>query len=163
LSSGSASSILTVQSTIISGNNASAANGRSDLASITAAAPNVYSSAIGDADGFTLSGSSSGNLAYGAALNLLVLANYRGPTAPVALGGGRLAVDAGLNPAALPFDQRGSGHPRQVGPGVDIGAFEGVLDIPNAAVSGLVNVTVAGTNNPYALDVTYSGATPINL
>jgi parallel beta-helix repeat protein len=162
ISSGSASSILTVQSSIISGNTASAANGRSDLATITAATSNVYNSAIGDPDGFTLSGSSSGNLAYGAALNLLGLANYGGPTATIALGVGSLAVDAGFNYAGTSFDQRGPGFPRQVGAGVDIGAFEGTLDVPTAAASGLVNVNVAGTNNPYTFQVTYSGSTPIN-
>jgi hypothetical protein len=160
--SGVTAPTLSVQSSIISGNTASATNGRSDVATIAAATNNVSNSAIGDPDGFTLSGSSTGNLAYGATLNLLTLANYGGSTATVALGTGSLAMDAGSNPTNLSFDQRGSGHPRQFGAGVDIGAFEGVLDIPSAAVSGLVNLSAAGTNDPYTFNVTYSGATPID-
>jgi hypothetical protein len=160
--SGVTAPTLNIQSSIISRNTTSAANGRSDLATIAAATNNVTNSAIGDPDGFALSGSSTGNLAYGAALNLLSLANYGGSTATVALGLDSLAVDAGSNPTNLTFDQRGSGHPRQVGAAVDIGAFEGTLDIPSAAAAGLVNVSVAGTNDPYTFNVTYSGATPID-
>jgi hypothetical protein len=160
--SGSASSILRIQSTILSGNFASIPNGHADFSTIQAAVNNVYNCAIGDGDGFTLSASSSGNL-FGANLHLLALANYGGPTQTVALGAGSMAVDHGSNPAALAFDQRGSGFPRQLGSQVDIGAVEGVTNPPSAVASGLVNVTVAGSNNPYAISVTYSDTFPIDI
>lgn len=57
---------------------------------------------------------------------LLPLADNGGPTKTHALGAGSPAVDAGNNNAALSTDQRGSGFPRIVGGGPDIGAYEGV-------------------------------------
>lgn len=52
------------------------------------------------------------------------LADRGGPTFTLALRQSSPAIDAGANPLALPYDQRGPGHPRQVGNYVDIGAFE---------------------------------------
>jgi len=52
------------------------------------------------------------------------LANNGGPTETHALLTGSPAIDAGSNPLALDFDQRGSGFPRVVGGQADIGAFE---------------------------------------
>jgi hypothetical protein len=52
------------------------------------------------------------------------LAKNGGPTQTIALLPGSPAIDAGLNPGALPTDQRGPGFVRTVGPGTDIGAFE---------------------------------------
>jgi len=57
---------------------------------------------------------------------LLPLADNGGPTKTHALGGGSPAVDAGNDNASLSTDQRGTGFPRSVGGGPDIGAFEGV-------------------------------------
>ncbi|MFO0808470.1 MAG: choice-of-anchor Q domain-containing protein [Gemmataceae bacterium] len=162
LSSGSATSVLTLDSTIVSGNTAAAANGRSDLASIAAAIVNANFCAIGDADGFTLSGSSASNLATGAVLNLLPLASNGGPTQTVALGVGSPAVNAGANNASLSFDQRGTGFPRVVGAAADIGAFEGVVDQPSASGGPFANVTTSG-GTTYTFTVTYSGGTAINV
>jgi predicted outer membrane repeat protein len=53
------------------------------------------------------------------------LANNGGPTQTHALLFGSPAIDAGSNPAALAFDQRGAGFPRTLGAQTDIGAFEG--------------------------------------
>ncbi len=54
------------------------------------------------------------------------LANNGGPTQTMALLAGSPAIDAGANPLALAFDQRGAGFPRVIGAQTDIGAFEGV-------------------------------------
>lgn len=55
---------------------------------------------------------------------LVPLAFNGGPTRTQALQAGSVAIDAGSNPQNLPFDQRGSGHPRVVGAATDIGAYE---------------------------------------
>jgi hypothetical protein len=52
------------------------------------------------------------------------LAKNGGPTQTIALLPGSPAIDAGINTAALPTDQRGPGFFRTAGPGTDIGAFE---------------------------------------
>jgi hypothetical protein len=58
-----------------------------------------------------------------------------GTTRTHALGAGSAAVDAGSNPDALASDQRGDGFPRQVGAGIDIGAYEqqGSAGLPAAS------------------------------
>lgn len=55
---------------------------------------------------------------------LLPLADNGGPTLTHALAADSPALDAGLNPENLVHDQRGEGHARLSGAGVDIGAFE---------------------------------------
>lgn len=52
------------------------------------------------------------------------LADNGGPTWTHALGDGSPALDAGSNPDALAFDQRGDGFARSAGAATDIGAFE---------------------------------------
>ncbi len=52
------------------------------------------------------------------------LAYNGGPTRTHALPVGSAAVDAGNDVAGLTYDQRGGGHPRVIGSGPDIGAFE---------------------------------------
>ena len=52
------------------------------------------------------------------------LANNGGPTRTHALSAGSPAVDAGSNPALLPFDERGTPFPRVYGAATDIGAYE---------------------------------------
>ncbi len=52
------------------------------------------------------------------------LANYGGPTRTHGLAAGSCAIDAGGLIAFWTFDQRGEGYPRQIGPAVDIGAYE---------------------------------------
>lgn len=47
-----------------------------------------------------------------------------GPTSTHALKIGSPALNAGNNPLAFSFDQRGTGHARAIGAGADIGAFE---------------------------------------
>ncbi|MEO7326109.1 MAG: choice-of-anchor Q domain-containing protein [Dokdonella sp.] len=55
---------------------------------------------------------------------LVALANNGGPTETHALGSGSNAIDTGLNPDSLAFDQRGTGFVRMFGTATDIGAFE---------------------------------------
>jgi len=95
VSSGGVNSIISLVSTIVSGNTATAANGRSDIAAIALATVNLNFCAVGDADGFTPSGTSANNLPFGSALNLLALANYGGPTQTVALALGRCREQPG--------------------------------------------------------------------
>jgi hypothetical protein len=52
------------------------------------------------------------------------LADNGGPTWTRALDPASPAIDQGTNVSGLTFDQRGTGYPRKVGPGVDIGSFE---------------------------------------
>lgn len=52
------------------------------------------------------------------------LASNGGPTQTIALANDSQALDSGSNPAALSFDQRGTGFPRVIGPSADVGAFE---------------------------------------
>ena len=56
--------------------------------------------------------------------DLLPLAWNGGPTQTLALGPGSPAIDAGNNAAGLEYDQRGAGYPRVIGASADIGAFE---------------------------------------
>ena len=60
------------------------------------------------------------------------LANNGGPTQTHALKADSLAIDAGSNPDALTFDQRGSGFDRVVNGQADIGAFEVQTAVSNA-------------------------------
>jgi cytoskeletal protein CcmA (bactofilin family) len=55
---------------------------------------------------------------------LLDLACNGGATATHALAPGSPAIDAGSNPAAVPYDQRGAPWVREAGTSADIGAFE---------------------------------------
>ncbi|MET0229492.1 MAG: choice-of-anchor Q domain-containing protein [Rhodanobacteraceae bacterium] len=55
---------------------------------------------------------------------LLPLAHNGGPTMTHALSDASPAIDAGSNPLALPFDQRGDGFVRVYAGAADIGAFE---------------------------------------
>ena len=66
------------------------------------------------------------------------LANNGGPTQTMALQAGSPAIDAGSNPAALAFDQRGAGFPRTVGAQTDIGAVEGVGGPPPPPVATVI-------------------------
>ena len=50
---------------------------------------------------------------------------------------GSPAIDAGINPEGFPFDERGAGFPRTLGPGTDIGAVEGSIPRPNVPVPAL--------------------------
>jgi hypothetical protein len=147
---------LSLQSSIVSGNTST--NGFDDVSmypyysSLTA-----NYSAIGNPNGFTLSGSSANNLGYGAALNLQPLANNGGPTQTIALGAGSLAIDAGPTTVpGVPFDQRGPGFVRVSGSHADIGAFE-FQTATAPTVTGLsINAGAQQRSRVTTLDVTFS-------
>ncbi|HET8899166.1 MAG TPA: right-handed parallel beta-helix repeat-containing protein [Rhodanobacteraceae bacterium] len=67
------------------------------------------------------------------------LGDYGGATRTMALTIGSPALDAGSNPFQLPYDQRGPGHARVLGPAADIGAFEGAVAPPAIPVPALQN------------------------
>jgi predicted outer membrane repeat protein len=99
-------------------------------------------SLIGISDTFTLT--DEGNNKLGTTATPLdpmldVLANNGGPTQTHALLAGSPAINAGANPAALTYDQRGSGYFRVSGASADIGAFE--VQIP-AAPAKLASIQV---------------------
>lgn len=110
----------TFDSSIVFGNTAPTGGLSADLAATeggltVAGAHNL----IGEAGTLTL----PGDTLAGDPL-LQPLAANGGPTQTHALGEGSPAIDAGANPNAYPYDQRGEGHPRVAGAAADIGAFE---------------------------------------
>src|SRR5205085_2154216 len=106
--------------------------------------------AIGTEDGFSLSATSANNLPIGAQLLLGQLADNGGPTPTIMPNPESPLINAGSNPAGLPTDQRGPGHPRSSGPGPDIGAVEVV---PPAEPPSLSTITV-NDNTPQRSQVT---------
>jgi hypothetical protein len=132
------SGVVSLVSSIVSGNTSNLVNGRDDIAVVSNALLNANYCAIGDPDGFSLSGSSGNNLPFGAALNLQPPGANGGPTQTIALGNGSLAIDAGpMTVPGVPFDQRGSGFPRINGPRADIGAYESQAPrVTSIAVNG---------------------------
>jgi len=127
---------LKVINSIVSGNGvgASLPGTASDLFRNVAAPNNIADvnfSAIGTNAGFTLSGTSGNNLAFGSALNLGALQDNGGPTFTMAPLPGSPLIDAGDNVAnALTTDQRGKARTyddaavSNAGDGTDIGAVE---------------------------------------
>jgi hypothetical protein len=75
--------------------------------------------------GFTITGTNS---IIGSDPQLAPLADNGGPTFTHALASTSPAIDKGINPLALPNDQRGPGFQRVFGAAPDIGAFEYVAD-----------------------------------
>jgi len=91
-----------------------------------------------------------------------VLANNGGPTQTLALLAGSPAIDTGSNPAALTTDQRGTGFPRTLGAGTDVGAFE-FTPPQNVQVFDLANTLQIADDDvtPDAADGTDFGTSPI--
>jgi hypothetical protein len=88
---------------------------------------NVNFSAVGSATGFTLSGTSGNNLAFGTNLLLGPLADNGGQTLTMMPASGSPLINAGNNTlthSSLSTDQRGPGFFRIHGSIVDIGAVE---------------------------------------
>ncbi len=86
------------------------------------------------------------------------LANNGGPTQTMGLLPGSPAIDAGQDQSpSLGFDQRGTGFPRQVGPAVDIGAFEGTLPVPGGSLTPVATIVTPGPL-PNTVTVTYTDA-----
>lgn len=90
---------------------------------------------------------------------LAALANNGGPTLTHALLPGSPAIDQGINPAGLSFDQRGSGFARVSGLAADVGAFEAapvVTPPPTATIQ--VNDGSAQRSRVTSFIVTFSEA-----
>jgi len=147
---------LNLDSTIVADNTGQSA----DVSTQNLVVANKSLIGVGDT-GFVLTG--SGNLT-GTKLTPLnpqldPLANNGGPTATHALKAGSPAFDAGSNPAALAFDQRGVGFARTNGKGTDIGAYEGVAATPGPTVTAfVVNNGAAQRSRVTTMKVTFSEA-----
>jgi hypothetical protein len=113
-------------STIVADNAVGATGAGPDVSGAVTAAFSLLGNTAGTA--FLLPGSA--NNMTGVDPLLGPLANNGGPTKTHALLPGSPAIGHGANPAGLSTDQRGSQFLRAFGRGVDIGAFELVIDAP---------------------------------
>jgi uncharacterized repeat protein (TIGR01451 family) len=121
---------------------------------------------IGNGDGATITGTTTGNLV-GTSANpinplLDVLGNYGGNTLTRPLLPGSPALDAG-DPNFVPppdFDQRGVGFPRTYGR-IDIGAFEAPqVDVAIVKDDGGLTVSIPGQGIIYTIVVSNLGPGP---
>jgi hypothetical protein len=119
---------LTVQNSVISGNTN---NGGTSPDIYSSPVVNANYSAIGSSNGFSLTGTSGNNLAYGTALQLTAITNNGGAVQTIAPQPTSPLVNAGSNaliPSGYTADERGGtgslGFDRIFGTSVDIGAFE---------------------------------------
>lgn len=139
--------------------NNSAASTLPDLAFNAMTAVNGGNDLIGVADGTNFSLTGSGNLtgAFGSALDPMLggLAANGGPTMTHKPLTGSPAINAGSNPAASVFDQRGTGFLRVSGGQADIGAVE-VQVPPTVAGSVVVNDGATQRSQVTSLTVTFS-------
>ncbi|HEY1376238.1 MAG TPA: choice-of-anchor Q domain-containing protein [Gemmataceae bacterium] len=150
-----ANDTITLQSTIVSGNT----SGGFFQDINTPGTLIATNSAIGDSGGFNLDPSSSGNLPFGAALNLGPLQNNGGPTQTHLPGAGSPLINAGFNAVVQGIDQRG--FQRTAGSQVDIGAVESESLLPAANIpptDAASSVTAAG----FQVQVVYTDDTAIN-
>ena len=69
---------------------------------------------------------------------LRALAANGGPTATLMPNYGSVVIDAGNNASTVSVDQRGTGHPRIIGPAADIGAVE--FDLPDSIFANGFNL-----------------------
>lgn len=91
----------------------------------------------------------NGNI-IGADPGLLPLSNNGGGTRTHALSLGSVAIDAGVNPIGLAFDQRGSGFQRVVNGVADIGAFEHQdTELDLNALRGSLPLAVSDANDEH--------------
>ena len=121
-----------VVSSIIAGNYADSVAGSNNISSTSSLVLDGDHNLIGNGHaGITLPADT-----VDADPQLLPLADNGGPTLTMALSPGSLAIDAGSNPLAAAFDQRGPGYPRVLDSAADIGAFEGTA-VPFVPVPGL--------------------------
>ena len=140
-----------IKSSLIAGNTSFTATADFDANN----SATVFNSLVGNPAGNNLANGMNGNVvgngtsigAFPIASLLGPLQNNGGPTETMALlNSGMLAnpaIDAGSNPDELQFDQRGSPFARQIGAGVDIGAFEAVPEIPSICLASIGGVSVA--------------------
>jgi hypothetical protein len=158
---------LTISSSIIAGNSAGTA-ATSDVAALgplplTVAGDNNLIGVMDAANSVALTGVGNLTGTKAAPLNAKLgpLANNGGRTQTHALLPGSPAINAGNNLLGLPFDQRGSGFNRVVGP-TDIGAFE--VHQPAKVTSLQVNDGSPQRSRVTSLTITFDNAPtlPIN-
>ncbi len=117
---------------------------------------NVDFSAVGDAGGFTLTGSN--NIPFGTDLKLGPLQDNGGPTQTMAPQAGSPLINVGsddLIPSGVGTDQRGLGFYRSFGDAVDIGAVEDQPISDGPFVTAVTpNLTTSG-GTTYTFTVTY--------
>lgn len=148
-------STITLDSTIVAGN--SSGNLFKDLTTASNLFSNYSAIGVSNLGGI---GSGSSTVTYVGGVNnvaplLAPLDDYGGPTRTHALQNGSPMLNAGKNVAPmLTYDQRGVGHPRLVGTETDIGAFEGITPVPQAAGT-LYDITEPGMT-PNTITITYS-------
>ena len=123
-----------IDSSIIAGNHADAVSGTDALSATTTTLVDGSHNLIGAGRGSVAvpADSLSGDPQLGP------LGDNGGPTLTMAPWLGSPVIDAGSNPLAATFDQRGPGHPRLKGAAPDIGAVEGarIPSVPVPALSG---------------------------
>ncbi len=129
--SDSSANVLTLNSTIVA--NSTSSGGSLDLGFIQGVF-NATNSLVENPTGITFAVNVANIFSQDPVLG--PLANNGGPTLTHALLAGSPAIDAGSNPTALAFDQRGAGFARTSGAQTDIGAFE-VQGAPPPPPSGL--------------------------
>ncbi len=141
------SAVLTLESTIVSGNKATA---EPTFANFIVNGLSAKSCGLADTTGIANFLNQGGNV-IGGDFNLSPLGNYGGTTQTFALAEGSALIDNGSNPANLTTDQRG--FERNKGAGIDIGAFEAVR--PTANPGTFANIAAPG-GTTYSLTVTYN-------
>ncbi|MBX7106245.1 MAG: right-handed parallel beta-helix repeat-containing protein [Gemmataceae bacterium] len=127
-------------------------SGSGTLQDINAPIVTAKTSWINSLTGIGLFTNGGGNLLFPVAL--APLAANGGPTWTHNLLPGSPAINVGSNPLLLANDQRGTGFPRQVGAGPDIGAIEFTAAPPRVGVV-TVNGGVAQRSMVTKIDVTF--------
>ncbi len=147
-----------VESTIVAGNTASFGPDMFSSATIT-----VNRSAIGSADGFTLTGAN--NLAFGTNLKLGALNQNGGPTLTHLPANDSPLINAGSNPASLATDQRGVS--RTLFGTTDIGSVESTVDAPDTTAPTILSITSDTPNSSYGpgsvIDIRVNFSEPVTL
>jgi len=155
---------VTLNSTIVAKNTGTNAP---DIWSTAASATLGDNNLIGVADkigSFTLGGAANKTGTSATPLDplLTALGNYGGPTQTMVLQKGSPALDVGSNGLGLTNDQRGAGFPRVVNGTADIGATEGIYNLPVATLVPLGPITTIAPT-PNTVQVTYTDDTGINV
>jgi hypothetical protein len=157
-----ATGTVTLNSTIVAGNNTNGAAGPDiNFAGTIGGDFNLIGAK--DSGGFTLSGTNNLTGTKASPLNakLGAPANNGGPTLTMLPLPGSPVYDKGSNIApALANDQRGTGYPRSLQGGPDIGAIESLNLVPSGALTPLGPIVTAGPT-PNTVVVTYTD--PVTL
>ncbi|MBX7105463.1 MAG: hypothetical protein K1X57_15365 [Gemmataceae bacterium] len=159
---GSSSDTVQLSSSILSGNTASYFGGDFSYGSLSAKYSIVGVIGGNKTQSITLNNTLSGTIQFPLLPRLSSLGYHNGSkTLTMAPLPGSPAIDAGSNEFGLAYDQRGSGFPRVTGTKADIGAHEGLSNLPTFLGTSLHTDTFAGDTS-YTFSVTYFDATGID-